>query len=156
MPKKLGVNTKALEAKMAKESAKRFKEELLQKQKEDEYWRDDDKLINRKLERQQAREEKKQETLLRKAQNRAAYEAELKSIPNAKNKDNPKKITRLQIQNFVERKQKPEAVPLKKEPTHLEVPLEENLNRMTIEGEEARNIDQAITILRYFAFHKFS
>lgn len=150
MPKKLGVNTKALEAKMAKESAKRLKEELLQKQKEDEYWKDDDKLINRKIERQQAREEKKQETLLRKAQNRAAYEAELKNIPNAKNKDNAKKITRSQIQNFVERKQKPESLPSRKEPTHLEVPLEENLNRMTIEGEEARNIDQAITILRYF------
>lgn len=153
MPKKLGVNTKAVEAKIRKESAKKAKEEQIQKQKEDEYWRDDDKLINRKLERHQQRESKKHEQAQRKAQNRAAYEEEMKNIPNtsAKTKDNASKVTRSQIQMFVDNKKQKEAdsesKERNKEPTHLEVPLEENINRLQIEGDEARNIDEAITIL---------
>ncbi len=31
---------------------------------------------------------------------------------------------------------------------HDEVPLEENVNRLQIEGAEARDVDEAITILR--------
>ena len=32
--------------------------------------------------------------------------------------------------------------------THIEQPLEENINRLTFEGEEARTITEAIAILR--------
>jgi len=33
-----------------------------------------------------------------------------------------------------------------------ELPLEENINRLTVDGLEARSVDQAIKILRYFSF----
>ena len=33
--------------------------------------------------------------------------------------------------------------------THLDVPIEENLNRMDIGSETATNLDEAITVLRY-------
>ncbi|UXI17082.1 unc-13 [Sarcoptes scabiei] len=151
MPKKLGVNTKALEAKARKDSAKKIKEELIQKQKEDEYWRDDDRLVNRKLERQQQREAKKQEVQQRKAQNRAAYEEEQKNVvKTVKNKEqsNPK-MTRSHIQNLIEKQKKKEEPEnnIQREPTHLEMPLEENINHLIVDGEEARNVDEAISIL---------
>ncbi|XP_027200240.2 coiled-coil domain-containing protein 124 [Dermatophagoides pteronyssinus] len=156
MPKKLGVNTKAVEAKLRKETAKKTKEELIEKQKEDEYWRDDDKLIGRKMDRQQQRESKKHEQAQRKAQNRAAYEEEMKNIQSISSSSskpkNPvtKKVTRSQIQTFVDKKQTldgGESKEQQQQPTHLEVPLEENINRLQIDGDEARNIDEAITIL---------
>ncbi|KAH9422305.1 hypothetical protein DERP_002602 [Dermatophagoides pteronyssinus] len=155
MPKKLGVNTKAVEAKLRKETAKKTKEELIEKQKEDEYWRDDDKLIGRKMDRQQQRESKKHEQAQRKAQNRAAYEEEMKNIQSISSSSskpkNPvtKKVTRSQIQTFVDKKQTLDGGESKEQqqPTHLEIPLEENINRLQIDGDEARNIDEAITIL---------
>jgi DNA-binding transcriptional regulator GbsR (MarR family) len=37
-----------------------------------------------------------------------------------------------------------------KEPvTHIEKPLEENVNRLQIEGEQARSVEEAIAVLRY-------
>nr|XP_027200239.1 coiled-coil domain-containing protein 124-like isoform X1 [Dermatophagoides pteronyssinus] len=156
MPKKLGVNTKAVEAKLRKETAKKTKEELIEKQKEDEYWRDDDKLIGRKMDRQQQRESKKHEQAQRKAQNRAAYEEEMKNIQSISSSSSKpknittKKITRSQIQTFVDKKQTldgGESKVQQQQPTHLEVPLEENINRLQIDGDEARNIDEAINIL---------
>lgn len=35
--------------------------------------------------------------------------------------------------------------------THLEIPLEENINKVVVEGEQARSIDEAISILRYLS-----
>lgn len=32
--------------------------------------------------------------------------------------------------------------------THIEQPLEENINRLTFEGEEARTVTEAIALLR--------
>lgn len=38
-----------------------------------------------------------------------------------------------------------------KEPvTHIEKPLEENVNRLQVVGEEARSIEEAIAVLRYW------
>jgi hypothetical protein len=38
-----------------------------------------------------------------------------------------------------------------KEPvTHIEKPLEENVNRLQIVGEEARSVEEAIAVLRYW------
>ena len=33
--------------------------------------------------------------------------------------------------------------------THLDAPLEENINRVQVEGVEARNVDEALSALRY-------
>lgn len=58
----------------------------------------------------------------------------------------PAKVTRAQIQS------KKEEPPKKKEvekitETHLDAPLVENFNRIQIEGDEARTVDEAIQIL---------
>lgn len=144
MPKKLGINTKAVEAKARKDNARKAKEEIEQKQKEDELWRDDDKHISRKLDRQNERERKRLEVAERKAQNKAAYEEEQSQIVISTKANN--KVTRSQIQSTISKKNT-EKETTKKAPTHLEVEIIENVNRLTIEGDEARNIDEAITIL---------
>merc|ERR1712029_784929 len=64
-------------------------------------------------------------------------------------KTNPIKVTRAQIAELNERR---ENIALgkdsKQEPvTHLTVPLEENVNRLAVEGVEARNIEEAISAL---------
>ena len=58
MPKKLGVNTKAVEAKARKEAAKQAKLEIAERQKQDEYWKDEDKHIIRKQNRKEEKEKK--------------------------------------------------------------------------------------------------
>jgi hypothetical protein len=41
-----------------------------------------------------------------------------------------------------------------KEPvTHIEKPLEENINRLQTEGVQARSVEEAIAVLRYLAHH---
>jgi hypothetical protein len=43
------------------------------------------------------------------------------------------------------------SAPKVKEPmTHIEKPLEENLNRLQTVGEEARSVEEAIAVLRYW------
>lgn len=37
----------------------------------------------------------------------------------------------------------------KEELTHDQLPLEENLNRLQIEGDEARTVEEAISVLGY-------
>jgi len=151
MPKKMGINTKAVEAKARKENVKKAKDEQIQKQKEDEFWRDDDKLVNRKLDRQNERDKKRMEQAQKKAQNKAAYEEELSQLgPSKPAHTNKPKVTRAHIQSFVAKQiEEKEKEASNKEATHLEVEIVENVNRLTIEGDEARNIEEAITILRY-------
>ena len=36
---------------------------------------------------------------------------------------------------------------------HDEVPLVENVNRLVTEGEEARNVEDAIAVMRYFTIY---
>lgn len=151
MPKKMGINSKAAEAKARKDTVRKTKEEQIQKQKEDEQWRDDDKHVNRKLERQNEKEKKRIELAQRKAQNKTAFDEELSQLEASKAavaaNAKASKVTRLQIQNIVARKVEESGTP-KKGPTHLEVEIQENVNRLEVEGEEARNIDEAITVLR--------
>jgi hypothetical protein len=61
----------------------------------------------------------------------------------------PPKITRAQISaNANANTVKKEIDKKEKVVTHLDEPLEENINRLKIEGEEARTITEAISILR--------
>lgn len=90
-------------------------------------------------------EKKKQQQLERKAEAKALLEKEMTTIKSNKIPP-PPKITRSQINQT-------KTVPLKKEDenkvvTHLEIPLEENINRLTIDGEEARSVTEAIAVLR--------
>lgn len=57
------------------------------------------------------------------------------------------KVTRAQIATKsvkVEKEEKEKNVE-----THLDVPLIENVNRLQVEGDEARTVEEAISILRY-------
>lgn len=58
----------------------------------------------------------------------------------------PPKVTRAQITTLNTKK---ETEKKEKIVTHLDEPLEENINRLKIEGDEARTVDEAIGILRY-------
>lgn len=149
MPKKnLGVNSKAVEAKARKETVRKVKEEQVAKAKEDELWRDDDKLISRKVDRKLEAEKKRMEAAARKAQNKAAAEEEAAQLAASVSSKvaKPTKVTRSQIQSTLTKAEK-EAKP--REPTHLEQEITENVNRIEVDGDEARNIDEAISVLRY-------
>lgn len=70
------------------------------------------------------------------------------SIKSSKAPASPVKVTRAHIQAKKEETVKKKEVD-KPILTHLDTPLVENINRMQIDGEEARNIDEAIQILGY-------
>lgn len=55
-------------------------------------------------------------------------------------------MTRAQISAKAAASAKPEKEETKIE-THLEAPLIENINRLQVDGEEARTVDEAISIL---------
>lgn len=154
MGKKMGINTKAVEARERKEAQKRAKNEATEKKKADEYWRDDDKHINRKLDRQREREQKAQEERDRKAANKEAYEKEMelaeKSVKAKVSKqqllaDTPVKVTRHDIQKNLEDEQKQLVKQIKKV-NLAPIPLVPNLNRID-DGENASSIDQALDLL---------
>lgn len=46
MPKKLQTNQKAVDARARKDALKQAEKERMQKAKDDEYWRDDDKQVS--------------------------------------------------------------------------------------------------------------
>lgn len=153
MGKKMGINTKAVEARERKDAQKRAKNEAIERKKEDEYWRDDDKHVNKKIDRQREREQKTQEERQRKAANRAAYERDMEQAEkSAKAKaakqqilDAPK-VTKHDIQKNLDQEDKQLSKQLKKvnlTPT----PLVPNLNRLD-DGENASSIDQALELLK--------
>ncbi|KAJ8953206.1 hypothetical protein NQ314_007391 [Rhamnusium bicolor] len=149
MPKKFATeNTKAVAARERKKQAK--DEATVKKQKEidEAYWKDNDKQIQKKQQKKEAEEKKRQEALLRKAEAKALLEKEMDEVSKKSFKPPPpSKITRAQISARVVTEHKVKEKEEKKIETHLDVPLVENINRLQIEGEEARNIDEAISIL---------
>lgn len=154
MGKKMGINSKAVEARERKDAQKRAKNEANEKKKQDEYWRDDDKHINRKLDRQKEREIKAQEERERKAANRAAYELEMDVAEKSAKAKTTKhqlvveqvpKVSRHEIQKSLEDEQKQISKQLKKVNTSP-IPLIPNLNRLD-DGENASTIDQALDLL---------
>ncbi|KAF2883101.1 hypothetical protein ILUMI_23073 [Ignelater luminosus] len=147
MPKKFqGENSKAVAARARKSAAKEQQHAQKQKQLEDQYWQDDDKHVARKQQRKDEQERKKQVAADRKAESKALLEQEMSTIKKPTKAAPPPKITRAQVSenisnvNVVKKEEK-------KIETHLDVPLEENLNRMTIDGEEARTVTEAISLL---------
>lgn len=153
MGKKMGINTKSVEARERKEAQKRAKNEATEKRKEDEYWRDNDKHVNRKIDRQREKESKAQEERDRKAANRVAYEQEMdsaeKSAKAKATKHQPvlePKVTRHDIQKNLEEEQRQLSKQLKK--VNLSPPaLVPNLNRLD-DGENASSVDQALDLLK--------
>lgn len=152
MPKKfVGENNKAVEARARKAAKKDADTAQKKKEAEDNLWRDDDKQLAKKQQKKELEEQKKQEALRKKQEAKELLETELNSIKLATaGKQTAAKITRAQIQQEHEKRSKAAdalGVPKKQVITHLDTPLEENINRMTIEGEIATNIDEAISVL---------
>ncbi|CAB3240140.1 unnamed protein product [Arctia plantaginis] len=150
MPKKFaGENSKAVAARQRKEDAKQEKEIKLKKMVEDAEWDDNDEKLKKKQQKKEAEEKKRQEQLQKKAEAKALLEKEMQSIKaNTKAAPPPPKITRAQIEKIKEKSIKVEAP--KPVPTRVVVedpPLEENLNRLTLDGEVAQSVDEAISIL---------
>ncbi|CAL8098431.1 unnamed protein product [Calicophoron daubneyi] len=147
MPKKLGTCPKALEARERR--AEKKKEEKVRKEKEleEQYWKDDDKLVNRKLHRRDEREDKRQEQLDKKRELRKLYEEELEGAKAKSSiKPEPSKLTQAQIASARE-KLAAEQAHLSKKKLIEEQELQPNVNRVEVEGEEARTVEEAIGIL---------
>ncbi|KAK7575751.1 hypothetical protein V9T40_012037 [Parthenolecanium corni] len=145
MPKKFaGENSKAAVARARKDAVRKDQQQKKQQEIEDAYWRDDDKHVTKKLQRKEDKEKKRQEQLEKKQTNKILLESELSSIKSAK--PEPTKITRMQIISNIENDKsiKPES---KSIPVVTEPPLIENLNRLQIDGEEARTVDEALDLL---------
>ncbi|XP_035221999.1 coiled-coil domain-containing protein 124-like [Stegodyphus dumicola] len=141
MPKKFGSNTKSVEARERREAVKAAERERKEREAEEALWKDDDKHVLRKQQRKEEREKKKQEVQEKKLASKMAYEEEMNSIKPAK--PAVTKVTRAEIEKLTEKSlAKPQ-----KEPLHIKTPLEENVNRLHVEGEVARSVDDAIAIL---------
>ncbi|PVD19887.1 hypothetical protein C0Q70_20380 [Pomacea canaliculata] len=142
MPKKFkGENSKAAEARARKEAVKQAETERKQKEEEDALWADEDK--------HETKEKKRVELLEKKKELQRLADEEMSQMKGAK-QDTLSKLTRAQIQANRERLEAEAAAAAKKEEDlpYDEKPIEENLNRMVIEGDEARTIDEAISVLR--------
>ncbi|KFV91034.1 Coiled-coil domain-containing protein 124, partial [Eurypyga helias] len=102
---------------------------------------------------QEEREKRRLEQLERKKELQRLLEEEDSKLKGKSPKQvTPGKVTRAQIEETIrkEQQQKENADTAEKEKTHLEVPLEENLNRRVLEegSVEARTIEDAIAVLR--------
>lgn len=101
---------------------------------------------------QEEQDRKREQQLAKKAENKLLLEQELSSIKKTGKTAPPPKITRAQINTSITTVKK-ENEKKEKIVTHLTEPLEENVNRLKIEGEEARTVSEAISILRYSRFY---
>ncbi|XP_038207944.1 coiled-coil domain-containing protein 124 [Zerene cesonia] len=148
MPKKFaGENSKAVAARQRKENAKQEKDQKLKKMIEDAEWDDNDDKLKKKQQKKEEQEKKRLEQLQKKAEAKALLEKEMESI-KGKAIPPPPKITRAQITQMKEKtiKAEPEK-PLPAKVVVEEPLLEENLNRLQIDGELAQSVDEAISIL---------
>nr|XP_009933024.1 PREDICTED: coiled-coil domain-containing protein 124 [Opisthocomus hoazin] len=150
MPKKFqGENTKSAAARARKAEATDAKR---QQELEDAYWKDEDKHVMRKEQRKEEREKRRLEQLERKKELQRLLEEEDSKLKGKSPKQvTPGKVTRAQIEETIKKdqQQKENAETVEKEKTHLEVPLEENINRRVLEegSVEARTIEDAIAVL---------
>ncbi|XP_006898318.1 PREDICTED: coiled-coil domain-containing protein 124 [Elephantulus edwardii] len=154
MPKKFqGENTKAAAARARKAEAKAAADARKQKELEDAYWKDEDKHVMRKEQRKEEKEKRRLEQLERKKETQRLLEEEDSKLKGGKTSRvaAPSKVTRAQIEETLRRdlqhREAPE--PAEKAGSHLEVPLEENVNRRVLEegSVEARTVEDAIAVL---------
>nr|XP_022329669.1 coiled-coil domain-containing protein 124-like [Crassostrea virginica]XP_022329670.1 coiled-coil domain-containing protein 124-like [Crassostrea virginica] len=148
MPKKFkGENSKAAEARARKASAQAEVDQKKKQAIEDEYWKDDDKHVAKKQQRKEDKEKKRHEQLERKKELQKLHDEEMASIK----KTGPvpqAKVTRADIDNHRERERKQKEDEARKQQKELEEPpIEENVNRLQIDGTEARSVTEALSVL---------
>lgn len=147
MPKKFGENTKKVEARIRQEAVKQAAVEKKRKEEEDKLWEDNDKLNQRKLERKLEAEKKATEKLQRKQENQKLHDEEMSKLKSAKPMK-VEKVTRYEIEKTREEAEiKVAEQKIKQNDESSEEEIEENLNRLQVEGEVARDIDSAIKVL---------
>ncbi|MEQ2295139.1 hypothetical protein AMECASPLE_011043 [Ameca splendens] len=153
MPKKFqGENSKAATARARKAEAKAVADARKKKEEDDALWQERDKHVLKKEQRKDDKEKKRLELLERKKENQRLLDEENAQIKGKSQKEagSGGKVTRAQIQEILQNEQhqqQPEINP--KDKSHLETPLEENINRVIAEEgtEEARTIEDAIAVL---------
>ncbi|KAI8438008.1 hypothetical protein MSG28_010666 [Choristoneura fumiferana] len=149
MPKKfVGENSKAVAARQRKEDAKIEKDNKLKKVIEDSAWEDNDDKLKKKQQKKEDQEKKRLEQLQKKQEAKALLEKEMESLKATPKAAPPPKITRAQISKIQEKSAKQE--PAKPVPARVvveEPPLEENLNRIQLDGEVAQSVEEAISVL---------
>jgi hypothetical protein len=177
MPKNWTVNTKSAQAKAQKNAIRTEEYEKKQKELEDKMWQDDDKHLQKKQQRKEEAEKKEKERLEKKLEAKKLLDEEMSKLKSAKPDKTESKMTKFDIDRIKELQEKSAAVAaavalqgnfLKLELSYLietfisnafnfeaqkklETPEEhllENVNRLTIEGEVARDVEQAISILK--------
>ncbi|KAF7385881.1 hypothetical protein HZH66_011723 [Vespula vulgaris] len=144
MPKKfVGENSKAVAARARKAAAKEAENTKKALEAEEKAWQDDDKQVLKKKQKQEELEKKRQQQLEKKAEVKALLEKEMATI-KVGGKQPTAKITKAEIMAAMEKRNQAAKSEKKKEE---EKPIEENLNRIVIEGESAHGIDEALSIL---------
>lgn len=150
MPKRCsGENSKAVAARERKNEKATSEKLAKQKALEDEYWKDDNKSLAKKQAKKDEIERKKMEALERKKERQNLAELEEKSTLSTLSKANPVKVTQAKIREEAEKRQQAAKNAGKKTEieTHLSKPLDENVNRLTVDGAEARSVEEAISVL---------
>ncbi|XP_005815103.1 coiled-coil domain-containing protein 124 [Xiphophorus maculatus] len=152
MPKKFqGENSKAATAKARKAEAKAVADARKKKEEEDALWEETDKHVLKKEQRKDDKEKKRLELLERKKENQRLLDEENAGIKGKAQKEAAAggKVTRAQIQEILQNDQQQELEIKPIEKSHLETPLEENINRVIAEegSMEARTIEEAISVL---------
>lgn len=152
MPKKFqGENSKAATARARKAEAKAVADARKKKEEEDALWQETDKHVLKKEQRKDDKEKKRIELLERKKENQRLLDEE-----NARLKGKAQaglaaggKVTRAQIEEALQKEQELQPQLKPNEKSHLDTPLEENVNRIIPEegSVEARTIEDAITVL---------
>ncbi|XP_025154982.1 coiled-coil domain-containing protein 124 isoform X1 [Harpegnathos saltator] len=142
MPKKIvGENSKAVAARARKAAAKEAETIKKALEAEDRAWQDDDKQLLKKKQKQEELEKKRQQQLEKKAEAKAMLEEEMANI-KVGGKQPASKVTRAEIVAITEKRN---LVAMKRKDE--EKPIEENLNRVILEGETAHGIDEALSVL---------
>lgn len=154
MPKKFqGENSKAATAKARKAEAKAVADARKKQQEEDAMWQETDKHVLKKEQRKDDKEKKRLELLERKKENQRLLDEESARIKGKSQKEagSGGKVTRAQIEEVLlnEQLQQQQQEQKPKEKSHLDTPLEENVNRIIPEEGtvEARTIEDAISAL---------
>jgi len=155
MPKKFqGENSKAATARARKAEAKAVADARKKKEEDDALWQETDKHVLKKEQRKDDKEKRRMDLLERKKENQRLLDEENARLKGRAQKEAQLggKVTRAQIEETLqqEQEQQQQQQQLKpKEKSHLDTPLEENVNRIIPEEgtEEARTIEDAIAVL---------
>ncbi|XP_061831952.1 coiled-coil domain-containing protein 124 [Nerophis lumbriciformis] len=152
MPKKFqGENSKAVTARARKAEAKAVADARKKQEEDDALWQETDKHVLKKEQRKDDKEKRRMEMLERKKETQRLLDEENARIKGKAQKEGAStggKVTRAQIEEVIHNVPQPRELK-PQEKSHLETPLEENVNRIVLEEgtAEARTIEDAIAVL---------